>query len=117
MSMAKGVQSQLTIAMTLPMACWPSQSTAGWPNWWEIQAKNPEVGLISMFFQTTAVTTGITRKLLMSTVRTSERPTKGRLSSMASSPPRNSVMTSVPPVSHRVFRITRKLLGSVSRPA
>ncbi len=58
-----------------------------------------------MFFQSTAVTTGIMRKGVMSRVRATPWPRKGRFKSMANSRPKINVMMTTLPVNTMVFQI------------
>src|SRR6266404_4301456 len=61
MSVAKGSHCQATIRMTASKGASVNQSIGVTPSSVDAQANSPETGCISKFFQTSALTVGITK--------------------------------------------------------
>ncbi len=89
-----------------------SQSTGSSPRLLAIQANRPFTGCISMFFQTSPETVGMTKKGEIAITRTMPRPKKGWSSSSASSVPNTSVIRRTPPTSSSVLTSAPKKAGS-----
>jgi len=75
MRVAKGSHCQATIRITASKGASVNQSIGVTPNSVDIQANNPETGCISRFFQTSALTVGITKNGAITINRTMLRPT------------------------------------------
>src|SRR3954462_2786107 len=74
---AKGNHSQDTIRITASKGASVNQSIGVSPNDVAIQANSPETGCISRFFQTSALTVGITKNGAITISRTTLRPITG----------------------------------------
>ncbi len=113
--MAKGSHCQATIRITASMGASLNQSTGVKPNSVAIQANSPETGCIKRFFQTSALTVGITKNGAITIRRTMLRPITGWSSSSASGVPSRIVMASTEPTSTRVFCSDVRKAGSVRK--
>ncbi len=80
-----------------------------------IQANSPETGCISRFFQTSALTVGITKNGAITINRTRLRPITGWSSKSASGVPNRIVMASTEPTSTSVFCSDARKAGSVRK--
>ena len=85
------------------------------PNSVAIQANSPETGCISRFFQTSALTVGITKNGAITINRTMLRPITGWSSKSASGVPSRMVMASTEPTSTSVFCSEARKAGSVRK--
>ena len=92
-SVAKGSHCQATIRMTESSGAWANQSIGAKPSEFAIQAKKPETGCISRFFQTSALTVGMMKNGAITISRTMPWPKIGWSSSSASSVPSTTVMS------------------------
>ena len=92
-----------------------NQSIGVMPNSVAIQANRPETGCISRFFQTSALTVGITKNGAITISRTMLRPITGWSSSSASGVPSRMVMARTEPTSTSVFRSEVRKAGSVRK--
>ena len=92
-----------------------NQSIGVAPNSRAIQANRPETGCISRFFQTSALTVGITKNGAITISRTMLRPITGWSSSSASGMPSTMVITSTEPTSTSVFCSEARKAGSVRK--
>src|SRR6266700_6157219 len=77
MRVANGSHSQETIRITANRGTSVNQSIGVSPNDVAIQANSPETGCISRFFQTSALTVGITKNGAITINRTTLRPITG----------------------------------------
>ena len=75
--MAKGSHCQATIRITASIGASLNQSIGVTPNKFAIQANSPETGCINRFFQTSALTVGITKNGAITISRTTLRPITG----------------------------------------
>src|ERR1700676_3619339 len=71
---ANGSHCQATIRITASKGASVNQSTGVVPNSVDTQANNPETGCISRFFQTSALTVGITKNGALTIQRTNPCP-------------------------------------------
>ena len=92
-----------------------NQSIGVKPNNVAPQANNPETGCISRFFQTSALTVGITKNGAITISRTMLRPITGWSSSSASGVPTRMVMARTEPTNTKVFCREVKKAGSVRK--
>ena len=76
-SVANGSHCQATIRITANKGALVNQSIGVAPNSVAIQANSPETGCISRFFQTSALTVGITKNGAITISRTTLRPITG----------------------------------------
>src|SRR5260221_13446715 len=77
MRVANGSHSQATIRITANKGASVNQSIGVMPNSVAPQANNPETGCISRFFQTSALTDGITKNGAITINRTNRRTITG----------------------------------------
>src|SRR6202790_5726623 len=103
MRVAKGSHSQETIRITANKGASVNQSIGVTPNDVAIQANSPDTGCISSFFQTSALTVGITKNGAITISRTKLRPITGWSSNSASGVPSRIVMAKTEPTSTSVF--------------
>src|SRR3984893_5681362 len=99
MSVANGSHCQETIRMTASKGASLNQSIGVAPNSVAIQANSPETGCISRFFQTSALTVGITKNGAITISRTTLRPRTGWGKSSAGGVPTTVVMAKTEPAS------------------
>ena len=77
MRVANGNHCQATIRITASMGASLNQSIGVAPNSVAIQANSPETGCINRFFQTSALTVGITKNGAITIKRMTLRPITG----------------------------------------
>ena len=80
-----------------------------------IQANMPNTGFMSMFFQISALTVGMTKNGAITSRRQMLRPGNSRSSRTAKSVPKTSVMASTSPTSSRVLPMATHSARPVSR--
>ena len=73
------------------------------------------MGFIIMFFHSSALTVGMTKKGEINRMRTSPRPASGSLISRAMSTPKTTVMPITLPSNSRVFMMAAPNDGSVTK--
>ena len=112
---ANGSHCQATIRITASSGASVNQSIGVTPNSVAIQANSPETGCISRFFQTSALTVGITKNGAITISRTMLRPITGWSSSSASGVPSRMVIASTEPTSTSVFCSEVRKAGSVRK--
>src|SRR5580700_1715432 len=94
MRLANGNHSQETTMITDNMGQLVNQ-TIGWkPSDFAIQANSPESGFIKRFFQTSALTVGMTKNGAITMSRSTFRPNTGWSISSATRIPPQTLMTS-----------------------
>src|SRR5579884_3094592 len=113
-SMTNGVHSQATIKVTLSRGNEENQGTAGRPMLCKTQSTMPKLGLSIRFFQTSAITEGVTRNGMVTSPRSTFLPQIGRLRSKASMVPAINAMIIAPKTSSAVCPITGQKLGSAT---
>ena len=91
-----------------------NQSIGPSPRLVVIQANSPFTGCISMFFQISALTVGMTKNGAIASRRATPQPKNSWSNSTASRTPSTTVMISTPPTSSRVLSIAVQSAGSVS---
>ncbi len=113
--MAKGSHCQATIRMTASIGASLNQSIGSTPTSVESHASRPETGCSSRFFQTSALTVGMTKNGAITISRTMLRPITGWSSSSARGTPSTIVSASTEPTSTRVFCSEARKAGSVRK--
>ena len=112
--MAKGSHCQATIRMIGEQRASVNQSIGVRPSEVAIQAKRPDTGCIRRFFQTSALTVGMTKNGAITISRTMLRPITGWSISSASRTPSTIVMRQHRSDQISVFDRARKA-GSVRK--
>ena len=115
MRAAKGSHCQATIRLMAVSGASANQSMGLSPTDLASQAKSPETGCISRFFQISALTVGITKKGARTMRRTMPTPKKGWSRRSATSVPPTTVMIRTPPTSFSVLPSAAKKAGSVRK--
>lgn len=102
-SVANGSHCQATIRITENSGTSLNQSTGVSPTSLASQANRPDTGCIRRFFQTSALTVGITKNGAITISRTKLRPITGWSINSARGMPSRIVSASTEPTSTRVF--------------
>ena len=111
MSVAKGSHCQATIRMIEKSGYCANQSIGCMPKARAISAKTPYPGCMSMFFQTSAATGGITKKGEMTRMRTMPCPHIGWSRRSPSNMPPMTVISSTLPTISSVLMIAARKAG------
>jgi hypothetical protein len=115
MSVANGSHCHATIRITDSMGSCANQSIGRKPSDVATQAKTPDTGCINKFFQTRALTVGMTKKGAITMSRTSERPMNNWSRSSARSSPITTVIARTEPTSRKVLYSDVMNAGSVRK--
>ncbi len=115
MSVANGSHCHATIRMMAKSGMSANQSMGARPSDVAMNASNPDTGCIRRFFQTRALTVGMTKKGAMTIRRTMLRPTITWSSRRAISVPSAIVIASTDPTSTRVLCREARNAGSVRK--
>ena len=108
----KGVHCQTAMAIMPGLGATASTSKRPSPSEVVTQLNRPKTGLSSMFFQTTALTVGMTKNGAISSERTSPRSGNVRCSSRARPRPSTSAGPTMPTVIRTEFTIAMRKVGS-----